>query len=236
LARALNRLRSESVATAVIGMIVCGGAGSRLGPLGAVIQKALLPIQGRPAVFGCVETLERLGCDEVWLLAGHLSHQIKEYFEIEQTRAQVTVLDTSTLSTTDAVRGVLDETKVDSFWYSHADIGLGDGARRALIEAQSHHPDGGTALLAVTRADKAPSHPHAALAGNQIASLGPASAHHAWCCIGIGRFDESMLVPEAKSGAFEYSLSPDAYRRIVPVEIGSDWTHLETLALYRDVK
>ncbi len=219
-----------------IGMIVCGGAGSRLGPLGTIIQKSLLPIQGRPALLGCVETLEFLGCDEVWLLAGHLSHQVKEYFEIEQTRAQVTVLDTSTLSTTDAVRGVLDETQVDSFWYSHGDIGLGEGARRTLVEAQTHHPLGDAGLIAVTREDKAPTHPHAAIEGNRIAGLGPLSSEHAWCCVGIGRFKESMLVPEPKSGAFEYSLAPDAYDKIVPVEIGADWTHLESLDLYAEVK
>jgi len=219
-----------------VGMIVCGGAGSRLGPLGAVVQKSLLPIEGRPALLGCVETLEILGCEEVWLLAGHLSHQVKEYFEIERTRAQVTVLDTSTLSTTDAVRGVLDETQVESFWYSHGDIGLGEFARRALVEARDRHAKEDTGLIGVTRVDKAPTHPHAAIDGHRVRGFGPLSSEFDWCCVGIGRFDESMLVSEPKTGAFEYSLAQDAYDRLVPVEIGSDWTHLETLELYAEVR
>ncbi len=161
---------------------------------------------------------------------------MKEYFEVEKTRTRVTVLDTSTLSTTDAVRGVLDDTGVDSFWYMHGDIALSVAARQELLDTHGAHSDTSTGLIAVTREDKAPTHPHAAVVGEKLVGVGPASERYDWCCVGIGRFEETMLLPEATSGAFEYSLTPDAYERIVAVDIGPDWTHLETLDLYRGVK
>lgn len=66
----------------VIGIVLCGGLGSRLRPLTYYFQKVMLPIGSsqRPILEYILHSLKRGGIDKALLLAGYKFEQIKNYF------------------------------------------------------------------------------------------------------------------------------------------------------------
>jgi D-glycero-D-manno-heptose 1,7-bisphosphate phosphatase len=60
-------------------MILCGGLGSRLGPLTALTPKPLLPVGGRPFLDILVLELVRHGFEHIVLLAAFEAEQIRAY-------------------------------------------------------------------------------------------------------------------------------------------------------------
>jgi glucose-1-phosphate thymidylyltransferase len=52
------------------GVILAGGKGTRLSPLTNVINKHLLPIYNKPMIFYPIETLKKMGCNEIIIITG----------------------------------------------------------------------------------------------------------------------------------------------------------------------
>jgi mannose-1-phosphate guanylyltransferase/phosphomannomutase len=59
--------------------IICGGKGTRLSPLVGNIPKALVKIGKKPLIEHQILLLKKHGLSEIFILAGHLGEQIKDY-------------------------------------------------------------------------------------------------------------------------------------------------------------
>ena len=61
-------------------MILAAGKGTRLEPITAGIQKAMLPLGSKPILHHLIDAVKDAGITEIVLLVGHLEGQIREYF------------------------------------------------------------------------------------------------------------------------------------------------------------
>jgi CTP:molybdopterin cytidylyltransferase MocA len=220
----------------VIGLIVCGGQGTRLGALGVAVNKCLLPVRGRPALAWAIDLMGELGCDRTVLLGGHLLGQLRAYVSAEGLR-DVEILDTGTASTGVAVVRALTTDRAARVVYAHGDIVLGDTARRRLAAAIPQLSDS-EGLVAVSRRDRAPTHPHAVVERRRVAAFVPAQ-EGSLCCVGVASFATAMLPTDTRrAGALEYLIDQAAVTDglLRAVDIGADWTHLERLDLYGQVR
>jgi NDP-sugar pyrophosphorylase family protein len=64
--------------TAFVGAILAAGRGSRLGPLGDSLPKALVPVANRPLIAHHVEELHALGIETVYVVVGHGGEHVAE--------------------------------------------------------------------------------------------------------------------------------------------------------------
>ncbi len=60
------------------GVILAAGHGSRMGPLADRHPKSLLPVANVPLIVRHLETLQRLGVEETFIVIGHLGDAIRE--------------------------------------------------------------------------------------------------------------------------------------------------------------
>lgn len=83
-------------------VILCGGKGSRLGPLGDQLPKTLLPLDGKPCLQHIVESYMRKGYREFVLCVGHHGEMIVDFcaerlsgaaFESSDAGAEASMLD-----------------------------------------------------------------------------------------------------------------------------------------------
>lgn len=61
-------------------LLLCGGRGTRLAPLTDSIQKALIPVNGKPILEHLVLLFKKYGVNEIYFAIGYLGEQVKEYF------------------------------------------------------------------------------------------------------------------------------------------------------------
>jgi NDP-sugar pyrophosphorylase family protein len=60
-------------------LILAGGLGTRLGPLGQGRPKSLVPIHDKPFLFWQIQLLKKMGVTDILLLVGHHGEQIESY-------------------------------------------------------------------------------------------------------------------------------------------------------------
>jgi mannose-1-phosphate guanylyltransferase len=58
-------------------IVMAAGAGTRLRPLTERWPKPILPIDGRPVIATLLHELRDAGCDDVWVVTGHLAEQVE---------------------------------------------------------------------------------------------------------------------------------------------------------------
>jgi glucose-1-phosphate cytidylyltransferase len=61
-------------------VVLCGGAGQRMGELAAAVPKPMLTVGGTPLLIHIMRTLAVGGSDEFFLAVGHLGHVVKDFF------------------------------------------------------------------------------------------------------------------------------------------------------------
>jgi glucose-1-phosphate cytidylyltransferase len=61
-------------------ILLCGGAGQRMGDLATAVPKPMLTVGGRPLLWHIMRGLAQYGTDDFVLAVGHLGHVIKDYF------------------------------------------------------------------------------------------------------------------------------------------------------------
>lgn len=66
-------------------IVLCGGAGQRMGDLTTSVPKPMLTVGGQPLLWHIMHGLAQYGSDEFVLAVGHLGHIVKDYFLRFQT-------------------------------------------------------------------------------------------------------------------------------------------------------
>jgi glucose-1-phosphate cytidylyltransferase len=61
-------------------ILLCGGAGQRMGDLATAVPKPMLSVGGRPLLWHIMRGLAQYGSDDFVLAVGHLGHVVKDYF------------------------------------------------------------------------------------------------------------------------------------------------------------
>ena len=67
-----------------IGVIPVGGKGTRLGWLGNLLPKPLVPLGQKPMLYHVIKNLEIMGIDTIYLLVNYKSNLIKQYVSTEK--------------------------------------------------------------------------------------------------------------------------------------------------------
>ena len=73
-------------------IIPVAGYGKRFEPYSLKIQKCLLPVAGKPVLEHIIDKLINIGIDEVILVVGHLSEQVKS-FSLKYKKIKLTCID-----------------------------------------------------------------------------------------------------------------------------------------------
>lgn len=74
------RNRSSPAVKAPPAIVLCGGAGQRMGELAAAVPKPMLTVGDKPLVMHIMHTLAAGGSNEFVLAIGHLGHVVKDFF------------------------------------------------------------------------------------------------------------------------------------------------------------
>ncbi len=220
--------------TQVTAVIVCGGRGSRLGPLGDVVNKNVLPVDGVPAVVHVAMTaIQSFHARRCVLLTGHLGHQVEHV-----DRAYLPDFDVEFVSdrrpggTAAAVRRVVTTRDLGPIIYAHANVVLG----AAAVEKLAHVAETGSSAWAVSNALLAPTHPRLRILDGHVHEAGN---HFSAYSVGFGTLDQNAArdagrrPPSDGQTTEEWLFTHDAQGHTTKaVDIGHDWFHIEDLASY----
>lgn len=216
------------------GVIVCGGRATRLGPLGSVVSKSLLPVRGKPLVQHAVDTLRGLRvCDEVLLLTGHLGEQIAAFVDVAgDFGIPISPIDDNGAHSTGEAISTIAPLLGEQFLYMHANICLAPETSQLFRQALTHEQ--GT-LFATSTATHAPTHPHVTHEGNVVRSFGERSVDRTVCSVGLACILSHHLQADAlrnSNDPLEYLVTRDALENgdISLVDVGNDWVHVEYLS------
>lgn len=67
-----------------VGVVLAGGRGTRLGWLGNLLPKALVPVGQKPILYHIIKNLEQIGVKEIYLLVNYKKELIKKYLREEK--------------------------------------------------------------------------------------------------------------------------------------------------------
>jgi NDP-sugar pyrophosphorylase family protein len=220
-----------------VAVIMCGGRGRRLGPLGEVVHKALLPVAGAPVVEHVLCEIADAGVREVWMIVDHLASQLTGFIG---NGARFGLRVRYKHSTADGTAGALATLADDvhgPLVYCHANVYCSAGTVQWL--AREHLRLGGEATFLYSARPEAPSHPQFVLDGHVVRDVrregpGPYSVGRAVidarALAGIDGSPDAM-VEEAVWG----TCAGGATEARVAVEYPCAWCHLESLEFYREL-
>jgi len=123
-------------------VILAGGLGTRLLPATVITPKVLIPILGKPFLAWKLEGLVRQGVDEIYLLLGSGSEQVRDFLDsyITPLRVHVFTDGEQLLGTAGAIRKNIDnlpEAFILTFGDNLLDFSLSDLSEMYLREKKS---------------------------------------------------------------------------------------------------
>lgn len=144
-----------------VGAISVGGAGARFGQ--PELQKCLTPVEGKPLVEYCIDAFAANGVTLVFLLTGHLHHQLSDYLaeRSEQGKDSNIVVTTvyggleGEIAALRRLRPFINE----DFLYTEGDIIYPAQTVRSLIKKADRNQESPTVLALTPHVSIAPKHP-----------------------------------------------------------------------------
>lgn len=122
-------------------VILCGGMGTRLGPLVADVPKPMLPVGGRPVLDYAMDRLQAAGVSDVVLAAGYKADVIRAHYAHPRSGLRVRVFEESMpLGTAGCVREllpVLDERFFVLYGDVFVDFDFGELGRAHRADSQA---------------------------------------------------------------------------------------------------
>lgn len=221
-----------------VAVIMCGGRGRRLGPLGGVVHKALLPVAGAPVVEHVLREIADAGIREVWVIVDHLASQLTGFID-DGSRFGLSVRfqHSSADGTAEALATLADDVVTGSLVYCHANVYCSPGTVGWLVE--EHLRLRGMATFSYSARQEAPTHPQFVLEGNAVRDVrregpGPYSVGRAVIdarvLSALGRAS-GATVEEAVWGA----CAGLGAKSMIAVEHPGAWCHLESLEFYDEL-
>jgi len=133
-------------------LILAAGEGTRMRPLTANIPKPLLPVAGKPFLAHIIETLEKLGVSDIYLLIGWKMRTVKEYFSDGQKfNVNISYLfQEQRLGTAHAV-GIAESVMDSDFLCINGDIVVTKSYIQGLIKFYNSHKGDTISLAKVDR-------------------------------------------------------------------------------------
>jgi mannose-1-phosphate guanylyltransferase len=134
-------------------MVLAAGRGTRLGPLGERIPKALVEIDGVPLLARQLEFLRAQGVESVVVNASHLAGQIEEFAGSREDAGAITiVVESEPLGTAGGVINALPHLTAGPLLVLYGDVVCGEDLGPM---AELHRRETPTATIAVYRSDQA---------------------------------------------------------------------------------
>jgi dTDP-glucose pyrophosphorylase len=136
-------------------VVMAAGRGTRLRPLTERWAKPVLPIDGRPVISLLLRELARAGCEDVWVVTGHLAEQVEELVGDGSGFGVAVrfVRQSEPLGSADAVQRALDAGAVPPVVVTAADTVFSAGDVQRFVRAVAA---GGDAGAIAVRMDPAP--------------------------------------------------------------------------------
>jgi mannose-1-phosphate guanylyltransferase len=207
-------------------VVMAAGRGTRLRPLTERWAKPLLPIDGRPVLAVLLRELAAAGCEDVWLVTGHLAEQV-EALAGDGSAFGVAVRcvrQPDVLGSADAVRRALDGGAEPPLLVSAADtvFRAGDAGHFARAFGES-----GAAGAVAVRKDPGPGPDRAAVqrSGAQVVRMRADDPDAAWTPAplwGLGPAVAGRLCLDRPPHELEnaYQSAIDVGAAVLAVEIG----------------
>ena len=136
--------------------ILAGGPGTRIWPYAQIRPKVMIPIANKPIIGYITDTLKELGFDNIVIIGGNYSEQIKNYFFTDE---KITVLDTANpkgaaFSIADAKSYIKD----DTFLTLYGDTVISKTDVKRLIEKHESGKESVTALVSMLKHERCNEH------------------------------------------------------------------------------
>jgi NDP-sugar pyrophosphorylase family protein len=150
-------------------VVMAAGEGRRLRPLTERWPKPVLPIDGRPVLTMLMRELQAAGCEQVWLVSGHLAEQV-EALAGDGSSFGVTVRrvrQPGVLGSADAVQRALAAGAKAPLLVSAADTLFGAGDVRRFAQAFAAVAAAG-AVAVRTEPAPGPDRPAIAVSGGRV--------------------------------------------------------------------
>lgn len=220
----------------MIGVCVCGGSGQRLGPLGRVVHKSLLPCNDRTFLEVAIDRCVFLGCEEVLVVVDHLGDQVREFLSddrvADRIRADVRVRTLRVRSTSEAIDLVSDDL-TDEFAYTHGNIDVDSADLALLADVSLDAGRSGAFLIGPSRI--APTHPRVAVSDEYVTSFVEAGGTASLCSVGVARVRRDLAL-SAAVGTYPFELGLNRAisegASVLGVQCSSRWWHLESMRFF----
>jgi NDP-sugar pyrophosphorylase family protein len=238
----------------MIGIVLAGGRGKRLGALTKKRQKVTLKFQGIPTVVRAVNTLLKYDIERVLVLTGYRSNDVYQCIqdwsqEITQTE-KVQILDFPHVQgTLSRLTAALAEIPLDEGVCVHgADIVLPVACVAPFLSLIRERNQDSAVLLVSPHLSVAPTHPRALLHGSTIIDYtshprNPEHSNMGWLTdVGLRYFPETVLrkMQEYDQGGMHY-IAPfladtiTQGSRILGAVFHEPWWHLGTVRDFQRV-
>jgi NDP-sugar pyrophosphorylase family protein len=137
-------------------VILAGGPGTRIWPYAQIRPKVMIPIANKPIIGYITDKLKELGFDNIVIIGGNYSEQIKNYFFTDE---KITVLDTANpkgaaFSIADAKSYIKD----DTFLTLYGDTVISKTDVKRLIEKHESGKESVTALVSMLKHERCNEH------------------------------------------------------------------------------
>ncbi len=104
------------------GVILAGGAGTRLKPITEDRPKPLVPVVSKPMIVYAIDLLRYAGVKNVVIVVRHMGNQIRDFLKTQDLGVKIEVPNVDPLDTADALRKVSEYVKTEYIVVSMADI------------------------------------------------------------------------------------------------------------------
>lgn len=158
-----------------MGIISVGGAGARFGQ--PELQKCLTLVERKPLVEYCIDAFAANGVTLVFLLTGHLHHQVSDYLAERAGQGKdCNIVVTTVYGGLEGVIAAIRKLRPfinEDFLYASGDIICPAGMVRSLIIKADKNQESPAALALSPHVGIAPKHPRLSVdrSGNRIVSI-----------------------------------------------------------------
>lgn len=220
-------------------ILMCGGRGRRLGPLGSLMHKSLFPVAGSTFIERLIRQLAtEMKVESVLVIADHRREQLAEYLAavFGDDELSITVTPVTAPGTAGALRQAAQGVQ-EPFVYCHGNIAFEPAVVRTLASSLNAGVHNTLGVVGASENSVAPTHPHLRLSDEgRVVEVRDGQAEGWWCSIGLAVLTAAAvgcISDTDDSKPVEVALADCVGQQVLrSVDVGRDWRHLEDLSFY----